>query len=147
MHKWLASQEGPWTVAMTAYGRDGKPQQSQASATMKMILDGRYQEQRLAGSFDGKPYEGLGITGYDNLKKEFVLYWFDSMGTAPSISRGQRSEDGKTLTLTGAWDLPSMTMPFKQVWTVKGEKELGFVMTMTMQGQEMPVLETTYTRK
>ncbi len=147
MHKWLASQEGPWTVAMTAYGRDGKPEKTQASATMKMILDGRFQEQRFAGSIGGKAYEGIGLTGYDNLKKEFVLYWFDSMSTAPSISRGQRSEDGKTLTLSGTRDLPGMKMPFNQVWTVKSEKELGFAMTMTMQGQEMPVMETTYTRK
>lgn len=147
MHKWLAAQEGDWTVAMTAHGSDGKPEQSQSSATLKMVLDGRFQEQRYSGSIGGKPYTGYGLTGYDNLKKEFVLYWFDSMGTAPSISRGQRSADGKTLTLSGTWDMPGMAMPFKQVWTVKSDKEMTFVMTMSMQGQEMPVMESTYTKK
>ncbi len=147
MHKWLASQEGTWAVAMTSHGSDGKAEQTQANATVKMVLGGRFQEQRFTGTVEGKPYEGYGLTGYDNLKKEFVLYWFDSMSTVPSISRGQRSADGKTMTLEGTWDMPGAAMPFKQVFTVKSDKEIHFAMTMTMQGQEMPVMESTYTKK
>ncbi len=147
MHHWLAAAEGTWSVAVTAHGPDGKPEQSQSTAAIKMILDGRFQEQRYTGNIGGKPYEGYGLLGYDKLKHEFVLYWFDSMGTVPSVSRGQRSSDGKMLTLTGTWDMPGTSMPFKQVWTFKSEKEFTFVMTMTMEGQEVPVMESTYTKK
>jgi hypothetical protein len=146
-HKWLETHAGAWTLAVKSYGQDGKVEESTATAELKMILGGRFQVQEFHGTFQGKPFDGFGLTGYDNAKKEFVNYWFDSMTTAPSFARGQRSDDGKTLTLSGVWDLPNMSMPFKYVSTMKSEKEMSFSMTGTFGGQEMPMMEATYTRK
>ena len=145
-HTWLTAQAGEYDVAMKTYGPGGV-QEAKATATVKMVLGGRFQEQRFNGTVHGKPFEGFGMTGYDNLKKEFVNYWFDTMGTAPSVARGQRSADGKVMTLTGSWDMPGGAMPFSMVTTVKSEKEMTFKMTGTFQGQEMPMMEATYTKK
>jgi hypothetical protein len=145
-HAWLAAQEGEYDIVMTSYGPGGR-EESKATASVKMVLGGRFQEQRFKGTVHGKPFEGYGLTGYDNLKKEFVNYWFDTMGTAPSIAKGQRSADGKSTTLTGTWDMPGGGMPFTMVTTVTGEKSLTFKMTGTWQGQEAPMMEATYTKK
>jgi len=146
-HKWLAAQEGTWDIAMKTASRDGKMKESKGTATFKMILGGRFQEQRIVGVVEGKPMEGFGITGYDNNKKEFVNYWFDTMGTSPSVARGQRTEDGKAMALDGTWDMPGMTMKFKMLTTVKSDKEMAFVMTGTMGDQSMPMMEATYTKR
>ena len=147
MHAWLASRAGTYDMDIQTMDAEGKPATAKATATISMVLGGRFQEQRLTGTFMGKPYEGYGLTGYDNLKKEFVNYWFDTMGTAPSVATGQRSADGKTLTLTGTWDMPFGPMPFRYVMTHKTEKEMLFAAFGSMDGKEFPMMEMTYTRK
>ncbi len=147
MHAWLATHVGTYDMDIKTMDPEGKPAAAKATATISMVLGGRFQEQRLTGTFMGKPYEGYGLTGYDNLKKEFVNYWFDTMGTAPSVARGARSADGKSLAMTGSWDMPTGPMPFKQVVEVTGEKTMTFKLTGTMGGTEMTMMEATYTRK
>lgn len=147
MHGWLGSLVGTYDLDITTIDAAGKPATAKATATISMVLGGRFQEQRLTGTFMGKPYEGYGLTGYDNLKKEFVNYWFDTMGTAPSVARGARSADGTSLKMTGTWDMPTGPMPFTQVLTVTGDKTMTFKMTSTMGGNEMTMMEATYTRK
>jgi len=146
-HKWLASFEGAWDVASKTYGADGKAEESKGSATFKMILGGRWQEQVYNGSYKGKPFEGRGLTGYDNGKKEFVNYWLDGMSTSASVALGQCSDDHKVLTMSGEWEMPGMKMPFRMVQTVKSDKEMVFRMVGLMGGQELPMVELTYTRK
>jgi uncharacterized protein DUF1579 len=144
-HKWLAEAEGTWDVAAKEYSRKG-PVESKAVATFKMLLGGRFQEQSYVGTHGGKPYEGRGITGYDNATKQFFNYWFNTMGTSASYSKGQ-SADGK-LTMTGTWEnTPLGSVPFRQTLTKKSPKEMFFTIHMTLQGQEMPVLELTYTKR
>lgn len=147
MHTWLGSHVGTYDLDIKTMDAEGKPATAKATATIAMVLGGRFQEQRLSGTFMGKPYEGYGLTGYDNAKKEFVNYWFDTMGTAPSVARGARSADGKSLAMAGTWDMPTGPMPFKQVVEVTGEKTMTFKMTATMGGAEMTMMEATYTRK
>ena len=147
MHAWLASHAGTYDMDIKTMDAEGKPATAKATATVSMVLGGRFQEQRLTGTFMGKPYEGYGLTGYDNLKREFVNYWFDTMGTAPSVARGSRSADGKTVTMTGSWDMPTGPMPFTQTITVTGEKTMTFKMTSVMGGSEMTMMEATYTRR
>ncbi|MCC7138862.1 MAG: DUF1579 domain-containing protein [Planctomycetes bacterium] len=147
MHAWLAQPSGAWDLAGKMYEMDGKTVENKGSATFSMVLGGRFQQQTLSGEFKGKKFEGVGITGYDNLKKQFVNYWFDTMGTAPSVATGQRSADGKTLTLTGTWDMPFGPMPFRYVMTHKSEKEMLFAAFGSRGGQEFPMMEMTYTRK
>lgn len=147
MHAWLGTHAGAYDVEVRTMDAEGKPAAAKANATVAMVLGGRFQEQRLTGTFLGKPFEGFGLTGYDNLKKEFVNTWFDTMGTSPSVARGTRSADGKTLTLTGTWDMPNGPMPFRQTLTVTGEKTMVFRMTATVGGAELTMMEATYTRK
>lgn len=146
-HQWLAKQEGAWDVQMTTFNPDGSTEETKGSATIRMVLGGRFQEQTFTGAFHGQPYHGTGMTGYDNLKKEFQNYWFDTMGTAPSVARGGLSSDGKVLTLKGTFEMPIGPMDFSMVFTVKSADEFTFDMSGEMGGQAFPMMKTVYKRK
>jgi len=147
MHKWLAKFDGTWDVAAIFSDMDGSKLNEKGTATFKMMLGGRFSEQTYSGTFKGKTFDGRGFTGYDNLKKQFTNYWFDSMGTAPSVGSGDLSGDGKTLTLTGTWDIPNGTVPFQFVTTWVDAKTFTFTMQMDMGAGLAPMGEMTYTRK
>jgi len=54
----------------------------------------------------GMPFEGIGINGYDNLKKKFVSTWIDNMGTMIVMSTGTFDPATKTFTYMGEMDNP-----------------------------------------
>ena len=118
------------------------------TATFKMILGGRWQEQTFHGTFMGKPYEGRGLLGYDNLKQELVGYWLDTMSTSASVSTGQCAGDRKSIAMSGSWDMPGETkMPFRTLLTLVSPTSMTYAMHATMGGKEMPMMELTYTKK
>jgi len=41
------------------------------------------------------PFEGLGYTGYDNVKKQYWGSWIDNMSTAVMVSYGSVDSSGK----------------------------------------------------
>ena len=47
----------------------------------RWVMGGRYLEQRFNGNFMGMPFEGIGYTGYDNVKKQYWGTWMDNMST------------------------------------------------------------------
>lgn len=148
MHEWLAQAVGEWDMVTSSMTPAGTMEESKASASIKMVLGGRFQQQTIKGSFHGKPYEGHGLTGYDNLSEAFQNYWFDTMGTAPSVAKGKRSEDGKTLEMSGAWPMPGdQEMPFRMVTTIVDADHMTFAMYGEWEGQEMTMFTASYTRK
>jgi hypothetical protein len=78
-----------------------EPQKAKSVATYKMILDGKYQEGTFKGEMFGMPFEGRGMTAYDNASKEFITTWIDNMGTGMLVSRGQYDEVSKSITFNG----------------------------------------------
>lgn len=73
VHKMVASWNGTWTGQMSSWMTEGAPPSvNTTNATNTMILDGRYQQSKHTGSFDGMPFEGVSTMGYDNSKKQFV---------------------------------------------------------------------------
>lgn len=65
---------------------------------MKMILGGRFLQQEVNGEMMGMPMNGIGITGYDNLKKKYVGFWIDNMGTGMYTMEGEMDKEGKACT-------------------------------------------------
>ncbi len=44
------------------------------------------------------PFQGLGLTGYDNSAKKYIGFWVDSMTTSFSTSTGEIDAAGKVFT-------------------------------------------------
>jgi hypothetical protein len=95
-HKQFAEMSGEWAVTGKSFMGPGKPAiEFTGTAKNKMLFDGRYQVQEFDSAFMGMPFQGLGITGYDNMTKEYVSIWIDSMSTAVMVSRGKVDASGR----------------------------------------------------
>ena len=91
-HKLFATLAGSWTTTTKEWMEPGKPPtESTGTAEMKMLLDGRFLYQEYTSQMMGQPFSGIGIDGYDNLRKRYVTTWIDTMGHR-DLSDGRHGE-------------------------------------------------------
>ena len=149
-HKLFATLAGSWTTTTKEWMEPGKPPtESTGTAELKMLLDGRFLYQEFVSQMMGQPFSGIGIDGYDNLRKKYVTTWMDTMGTGFFTMEGTASADGKTITLKGQHDEPGGgQMTHRAVWKIVDNNTQTFDMYGTHhRGKEMKMLEIAYTRK
>lgn len=95
-HALLASRTGTWDATVTSWWAPGTPPQvSQAKAVRKMALGGRVLMEEWTGTMMGAPFEGLGLSGYDNVSKSWWGTWNDNMGTGLMTMKGTCDADMK----------------------------------------------------
>lgn len=104
-HAKMAEEAGTWNVAGKMWmAPDAPPVEMGGTSTIRMTFDGRYQIQEYASEFpmgEGlppMPFQGMGLTGYDNATHEFTSVWIDSMGTGTMITKGRREPSGELVT-------------------------------------------------
>ncbi len=151
VHKFLATSAGKWSYTSKMWeSKDGKPEESKGTATMKMIMGGRYLQQEIKGKMMGQPFEGLGFTGYDNLKKRTNSTWMDNMGTSMMTGHGEVNVEKKTITESGEFTCPMEkdgTAMYRSEWVMTDKNNMTFTMYSTMEGQEeFKAMEMTYKR-
>src|SRR5438067_5516725 len=91
--KLLSSLDGNWEYTIKFWmvtDPNAMTQESKGTATRKSVMGGRYVMMDVSGNMqmpgeDGKmktmQFKGMGMEGYDNVKKKFVASWIDNMGT------------------------------------------------------------------
>ena len=149
-HKLFASLAGSWTTTTKEWMEPGMPPtESTGTADMKMLLDGRFLYQEFTSQMMGQPFSGIGIDGYDNLRKRYVTAWIDTMGTGIFMMEGTASADGKTITMRGQHaELGGGQMTHRAVWKIVDNNTQTFDMYGTHHhGKEMKMMEIAYTRK
>ena len=149
-HKLFSTMAGSWITKTKSWMEPGKPpMESTGTAEMKMLLDGRFLQQEFTGEMMGQPFSGVGIDGYDNLRKKYVTTWIDTMGTGIFMMEGTANADGKTITLKGQHAEPSGGhMTHRAVWKIVDSNTQTFDMWGNHGGgKEMKVMEIVYTRK
>lgn len=106
-HDEFQKMVGRWDVVMRSWtAPETEPMRSEGTADFRLILDGRYIEQKFKYDFMGQTYEGLGIEGYDRIKKKYVSVWMDNAGTGIFMNVGTVDESGKIRTYHGKMDDP-----------------------------------------
>lgn len=108
-HKILARLAGHWNAEVTSWmsGPGAPPAVNKGESDMTMILGGRYLQQTVKSDMMGMQMEGIGFTGYDNIKKKFVGAWMDNMGTVISTMEGTADPTGTVITMWGTMDEPT----------------------------------------
>ncbi len=148
-HRFLANMEGDWTFTNTMWMDSSQPPVSSEGKSKKtMIFGGRYLSDVTHGEAMGQPFEGHGLTAYDNTSGEFVGTWIDSMSTSITMLKGQR--DGGTLTMQGEYldPMSKQTMKIRAVTRVIDNDHLVFDYFMTMPGApEFKSMQIEYQRK
>lgn len=150
-HKALEPMIGNWNVTMTMWEKPGgPPQKSVGTAEDAWVLGRRFVEERVHSEMNGMPFEGLGYTGYDNFKKEYVGSWMDTMGTMMMISSGTADASGKTITTTSTVDdvVSGKKMRVRGVARVVDANQRVFAMFgPDPAGKEFKMMEAVYTRR
>ncbi|MBI4548727.1 MAG: DUF1579 domain-containing protein [Ignavibacteriae bacterium] len=108
-HKKLNDFVGSWETATSMWmeGPQKPPMVSKGTATMRWTLDGRFLYQEASGEMMGKPFSGMGFTGYNNVNKRYEMFWIDNSSTAMFTGDGTFDQSGKVLTLYGKMDDPT----------------------------------------
>ncbi len=149
-HKKLSPMVGTWDAKVKMYPQPGAPaQESSGVSENKWVLGGRWVEQTFSGNFMGMPFSGIGYTGYDNIKKQYVGTWMDSMSTSVMMSSGSPTGD-KTYEFSSIVDDPvsGKSMPVKSKVTVVDDDH--HVLEMwgpAPDGKMFKMMEITYSRK
>jgi hypothetical protein len=150
-HKALEPLVGNWSAAVKCWmAPDAPPTVTKGKATSKWVMKGRFVQEEFDGEFMGKPFRGMSLTGYDNLKQKYTVVWVDDTSTAMVTSEGVAAEDGKTITLEGKFDCPmtdEKDVGMKQVIRVVSQDKHIFEMHDLRKGDNSMVMEITYTRK
>jgi len=144
-HAELAKQVGNWDCTITMIMPDGN-QVSTGTATMTTLLGGRLLTQDFKGEMMGMPFEGHGMTGYDNHKKEFYWTWNDTMGTSMAQGTG-KMVDGKFVA-EGSFLEPMSGKTMKMMHTTEwvDKDTMKFSMSNDMMGKMQPCFTIDYKR-
>lgn len=152
-HAYLKPLEGKWTYTMKARMTEEMPWNEGSGATeYSWILGGRFLTQTVKGDPSGAypAFEGFGVTGYDNAKKQYVGTWADNMTTSIMTSAGTADATGKVITMTGTYQDPVSGKEKKSRSVLKmiDADKFTFEMYESSEGvKEFKGLDITYTRK
>ncbi len=149
-HKLLANMEGSWNTSSKSWLEPGKPPvESTGACEQKMILGGRFLQMMYSGDMMGQPFNGIGVTGYDNQKQKYVSTWMDSMSTSIFLFEGTGDTEGQVITQECQGEDPVRgPMTWRSVTKVVDHDTHLFEMYGTVQGgKEEKMMEITYTRK
>lgn len=141
-HAFLAETEGEWTVTIESPGGD-----MTGKCVYKMAHNGVWLTSELDMKMPEGPFTGQGLDTFDPNKKKFVSVWVDSMSATPVILEGNRSADGKKITMTGKGPAPDGTSTDYKTETeyVSKDKHIFKMWMGTTSGD--PMMVATYTRK
>jgi hypothetical protein len=150
-HKALDPLVGDWNAEVKMWlTPDQPPTVSKGTAKTTWDMKGRFIRQEFTGEAMGRPFQGIGYTGYDNTKEKYNSVWLDDMSTGIVTSEGDATEGGKVLTFGGHYAC-AMTgekeRPTKQVYRIISRDKHIFEMHDPRQGDKSKIMEITYTRK
>jgi len=150
-HKALEPLIGNWK-AITKWWMDpaAPAETSSATSTAKWILGGRFVQEDVVGMMEGTPFHGMGITGYDNFKKEYIAFWIDEMATSFMFMNGQADASGKIITMQSEYEDPASgkTELYKTVTIIdSNDKHTYQMFKVGEDGKEIKNFEVVYTRQ
>jgi hypothetical protein len=149
-HKALESLAGDWNAEGKCWASpDGSPTTSKGVSKVHWVLGGRFLQEDFSGEYMGKSFRGMGLTGYDNLKKKYVSSWVDDMSTGLFTTEGTADAAGKVFTFRGTMDDPitgQTDKPVKLVINVIDPDRHTFEVHDLTKGEKSKVMEMTYTR-
>jgi hypothetical protein len=158
-HKLLSSLDGNWNFTIKMWWNpdpNAKSQESKGTATRKTVMGGRYVMMDVTGKMqmpgeDGKmkdaQFKGMGLEGYDNVKKKFVASWIDNMGTGIQFSEGTYDPASKTFTYTSEMEpMPGMKSQTREIIKIADNNHMALEWYENHGGGEKKTMEIAYTR-
>jgi len=147
-HAQLEKFVGRWKTAYTHWMTpEAAPVKATGSATITSVFDGRFVREEFTGEFQGKPFHGVGTTGFDRAAKRFVNTWYDNVGTGLVYSSGPATGNGKEIVLRGEMTCPiNGQIKVRHVYAHESDKKFTLTMYNEKDGKEGKAMEVVYTR-
>lgn len=153
-HEVLKKLSGSWTYALKHRMDPNMPWGENAGTIeRKMIMGGRIMQEDVKGPSvipGAPPFEGIGLSGYDNVQKKYWGTWNDNMGTGIMNMVGTADASGKVITYSAEyWDpMSGKLKKQKHVCTLKDDKTNVLQMFDTdKDGKEFLSFDMTCTKK
>ena len=144
-HKKLEKLVGSWSGEEKMSPSPWDPAGGTAAARInnKLAIDGfnvvQDYEQERGGVVN---FRGHGVFSYDTAGKCYTLHWFDSMGMAPNVFKG--NFEGEVLTMTSQ----SPQASTQAIFDLREPGRYTFKMSMSPDGKQWhPMMEGKYQRK
>lgn len=135
--KFRPAAEAPWS-------------ESTGTSEIRWAMGERFIIESVKGEMNGAPWEGMGITGYDNTKQKYTSMWLDSMSTGIMTSLGTVDDSHKVFTFMGTYDDPitgQKDKPSKTILRIINEnKHVTEMYDRDEKGEWYMNLEVVYTR-
>lgn len=150
-HELLARNVGTWQGKTKMWmAPDTEPVESTCTTVVSSFLDGRFIKTEIKGDMMGQPFNGFGISGFDNVSKKYQTTWIDNCGTGIGNGTGEASADGKTMTWRVTYNCPITKKPttIREIERRTGENTMTFEIhgTEPHSGKEYKMMEIAYTR-
>jgi len=152
-HAHLKPLAGTWNLVVKFRMAPEAPwEEHKGTSESKWILGGRFLLEEVKGEvMEGEErFEGLGIMGYDKVKKKYTSAWVDTMSTAVFTELGMCDKSGKVITTRSEYDDP-MTGQKKKgksvLRIISNDKHVAEMYETGLDGKEFKNLEVVYTRK
>ena len=146
-HAALLKSVGTWTVESKHWmAPDAEPTVSKGKAVFTSLLDGRFVKQEFEGEFMGKPFRGIGWSGFNNATGKYEDVWIDTLNTGIITMTGAETEPG-VIEYTGSFaGAGGVEMTMRSVIRKPGPDEQRMEMYCTIGDVEMKCMEGVYTR-
>lgn len=150
-HARLAGFAGSWNLHLRFWQEPGTtPQESDGTAELRLVLGGRFLEQRQEGRLLGRPTSGIGYLGFDNAKGRYVSLWLDDLSTAALRTEGPPDGSGKAIRTRGMMNDAVTGKPLRieeVVTLVDADRFTYEAWTGPPGGTLSRVMDITYTRR
>lgn len=149
-HAVLKFFAGKWDSTGTMWATPGAPPTaSKNTVEGELILGGRFVRLVYKGTMMGQPFEGIQITGYDNMQKAYITNWVDNTSTSFYLLTGTYDQAKKTFTNAGKWADPMGGLtPVKMIIRILGPGEFVTETWMTLpDGKPFKSMEDRAVRK
>jgi hypothetical protein len=150
-HAMLAKMAGDWNFTIKWSMDPSQPmQESKGTATYTTLMDGRFCQEQVNGDMMGRPFNGMGLTGYDNAQKKYVGTWIDNMGTGMMTSQGTPDASGNVVNWKGqsADPMTGKAMTHRMVSRFVDDNHMTYEMFGPgPTGKEYKMMEIAYERK
>lgn len=149
-HKQLVDQfAGSWTTKSTMWMDPSAPPMSETGQSVATAFGDRHVREEYRSQMMGQPFQGMGLTSYDNTRGKYISSWTDTMSTGQFVSEGDYDPATKAYTFRGEMAdpmKPGTMTPVRIVVNVKSNDEHTMEMHETRGGKEHKSMEIVYTR-
>lgn len=149
-HADMSRYLGEWDVKLRFQYTPDHPVETTGSATFRWLLEGRWLLEEFECEFNGAPFKGYNLIGFDNLKQQYMTCWVDNMSTSLFVASGAMDPSNSLLTTYSQVDDFVRGMRNKPIQTTTkfvDENKMIYTTNDVLWGQTQTVMEATYTRR